>query len=228
MEIQTTVYSIIIVTIFILLLMVFVNYKLRKYDPLTKPKGIVLLVMMGIQAIENMTKDATNEKVAKQISPYIFTVIIYIFLANISGLLSIESPTSNFSVTLVLAAITCILIEIFAIKENGVKKYLLGYFEPFAPMIVINLISKVSTLMSLSLRLFGNVIAGSVLMSVIYQLLASISSAIPLVGNINIIAIVVAPALHFYFDLFSGAIQAYVFTMLTISFIGKELPSQEN
>ena len=149
MEIQTTVYSIIIVTIFILLLMVFVNYKLRKYDPLTKPKGIVLLVMMGIQAIENMTKDATNEKVAKQISPYIFTVIIYIFLANISGLFSIESPTSNFSVTLVLAAITCILIEIFAIKENGVKKYLLGYFEPFAPMIVINLISKVSTLMSL-------------------------------------------------------------------------------
>ena len=226
MEIQTTVYSIIIVTIFILLLMVFVNYKLRKYDPLTKPKGIVLLVMMGIQAIENMTKDATNEKVAKQISPYIFTVIIYIFLANISGLFSIESPTSNFSVTLVLAAITCILIEIFAIKENGVKKYLLGYFEPFAPMIVINLISKVSTLMSLSLRLFGNVIAGSVLMSVIYQLLASISSAIPLVGNIN--TIVVAPALHFYFDLFSGAIQAYVFTMLTISFIGKELPSQEN
>ena len=156
MEIQTTVYSIIIVTIFILLLMVFVNYKLRKYDPLTKPKGIVLLVMMGIQAIENMTKDATNEKVAKQISPYIFTVIIYIFLANISGLFSIESPTSNFSVTLVLAAITCILIEIFAIKENGVKKYLLGYFEPFAPMIVINLISKVSTLMSLSLRLFVN------------------------------------------------------------------------
>ena len=124
MEIQTTVYSIIIVTIFILLLMVFVNYKLRTYDPLTKPKGIVLLVMMGIQAIENMTKDATNEKVAKQISPYIFTVIIYIFLANISGLFSIESPTSNFSVTLVLAAITCILIEIFAIKENGVKKYL--------------------------------------------------------------------------------------------------------
>ena len=199
MEIQTTVYSIIIVTIFILLLMVFVNYKLRKYDPLTKPKGIVLLVMMGIQAIENMTKDATNEKVAKQISPYIFTVIIYIFLANISGLFSIESPTSNFSVTLVLAAITCILIEIFAIKENGVKKYLLGYFEPFAPMIVINLISKVSTLMSLSLRLFGNVIAGSVLMSVIYQLLASISSAIPLVGNINIIAIKIPIRHIFYF-----------------------------
>ena len=86
----------------------------------------------------------------------------------------------------------------------------------------------ISLPISLCLRLFGNVIAGSVLMSVIYQLLASISSAIPLVGNINIIAIVVAPALHFYFDLFSGAIQAYVFTMLTISFIGKELPSQEN
>ena len=70
MEIQTTVYSIIIVTIFILLLMVFVNYKLRKYDPLTKPKGIVLLVMMGIQAIENMTKDATNESIAYRTSVF--------------------------------------------------------------------------------------------------------------------------------------------------------------
>ncbi|MGN1399182.1 MAG: F0F1 ATP synthase subunit A [Erysipelotrichaceae bacterium] len=228
MEIQTTVYSIIIVTLFISLLMVFINYKLRKYDPLTEPKGIVLLVMMGIQIIENMTIDSTNEKVARQISPYMAIVIVYIFLSNISGLFAIEPPTSNLSVTLTLAAITCVLIEVFAIKENGVKRYLLGYFEPFAPMVVINLISKVSTLLSLSLRLFGNVIAGTVLMSVIYQLLALVSSAIPLVGNINIVAIFVAPVLHCYFDIFSGAIQAYVFTMLTISFIGKELPSEEN
>lgn len=226
MEIQTTVYSIIIVTMVIALLMVFINYKLRKFDPLSQPKGIVLLVMMGVQMIENMTREVTSEKVAKKLSPYMCITIVYIFLSNISGLFAIESPTANFSVTLSLALITCILIEYYAIKENGIKNYVVGLFEPFAPMVVINLISKVSTLLSLSLRLFGNVVAGSVMMSVVYQLLASISASIPIVGELNVVSIIVAPALHFYFDLFSGAIQAYVFTMLTISFIGKELPEE--
>ena len=63
-------------------------------------------------------------------------------------------------------------------------------------------------------------------MSVIYQMLAAISSKIPVIGQLNIAGILVAPVLHFYFDLFSGAMQAFIFMTLTISFIGKELPEK--
>ncbi len=226
MEIQTAVYSIIIITVFIALLLLYINRKLRQYDPLSEPKGIVLLVMMAAQTFDKMVSDKTDKKVAKYLTPYIMTVALYIFLSNIAGLFALETPTSNYSVTLTLAALTCILIEVFSFSERGVKGYIKSWFEPLAPFVVMNIMSKLSTLLSLSLRLFGNILSGGILMSVIYQMLAVISHKIPFIGDFNIVGVIVAPALHFYFDLFSGVMQAFIFITLTIAFIGKELPNK--
>lgn len=226
MEIQTAVYSIIIITVFIALLLLYINRKLRQYDPLSEPKGIVLLVMMAAQTFDKMVSDKTDKKVAKYLTPYIMTVALYIFLSNIAGLFALETPTSNYSVTLTLAALTCILIEVFSFSERGVKGYIKSWFEPLAPFVVMNIMSKLSTLLSLSLRLFGNILSGGILMSVIYQMLAVISHKIPFIGDFNIVGVIVAPALHFYFDLFSGVMQAFIFITLTVAFIGKELPNK--
>ena len=225
-EIQSAVYSIVIITLFMAILLVFINRKLVKYDPLSKPTGIVLLIIMYAQMIDNMVKSKTNEKVAKYLTPYIMTVAAYIFLSNISGLFSIETPTSKYSVTLALAAITCVLIEVFSFAARGPKGYLKSWMEPFAPFLVMNIMSKLSTLLSLSLRLFGNILSGSILMTVIYSMLGNISKAIPFIGEFNIVGVIVAPVLHFYFDLFSGVMQSFIFITLTVSFIGKELPSK--
>ena len=226
MVLQTSVYSIIIITITMAILLLFINKRLNQYNPLEKPKGIILLVLIFAQMIDKMVKEKTNERVAKYLTPYIMSVASYIFLSNISGLFSLETPTSNYSVTLVLGALTCILIEYYSFKERGSKGYVKSWFEPLAPFVLVNILSKISTLLSLSLRLFGNILSGGILMSVIYQMLGSISKMIPLIGNLNIMGIIVAPVLHFYFDLFSGIMQAYIFITLTISFIGKELPNQ--
>jgi len=204
----------------------YINKKLKEFDPLSEPKGIVLLVIMYAEMIDNMVKGKTNERVARYLTPYIMTVAVYIFLCNISGLFALETPTSNLSVTLVLAAVTCILIEVYSAKERGTKGYIKSWFEPFAPFVILNVMSKFSTLLSLSLRLFGNILSGGILMSVIYQMLGSISKMIPLIGKFNIVGVVIAPVLHFYFDLFSGVMQAFIFITLTISFIGKELPNK--
>lgn len=228
MQVQTTVYSILIVTVFMSILLLIINRILVKFDPLSKPKGIVLLMMIGVDFISKLIKGAIrDEKVSNTLIPYFFTIILYIFLSNIAGLFSIECPTSNYSVTLTLAAITCILIEVCSFKTKGGKKYVKGWFEPFAPFVVMNTISKLSTLLSLSLRLFGNILAGGILMSVIYQLFERISALVPVIGNINFVAIIIAPVLHFYFDLFSGVMQAYLFTNLSANFIGNELPSED-
>jgi F-type H+-transporting ATPase subunit a len=223
---QTTVFSILIITAVIIVFLIFVNGKLKKFDPMDEPKGIVLLMMVAVQTIDNMVKEKTNDEVAKTLTPYMLTVALYLFMANISGLFALETPTSNYSVTLVLAAITCILIEVYSAKARGTKSYIKTWFEPFAPFVVLNLFSKMSTLLSLSLRLFGNILSGGILMSVIYQMLASISKMIPFMGEFNIMGVLVAPVLHFYFDLFSGVMQAFIFITLTISFIGKELPKE--
>jgi F-type H+-transporting ATPase subunit a len=226
MKLQTTVYSIIIVTLFMAAVLFYVNRKLKDFDPLSEPKGVVLLMIMFAETIDNMVKGKTNERLARYLTPYIMTVAAYIFLANIAGLFALETPTSNLSVTLVLAGITCVLIEICAAKEKGSKDYIKSWFEPFAPFVILNVMSKFSTLLSLSLRLFGNILSGGILMSVIYQMLGAISRMIPVIGKFNIVGVAVAPVLHFYFDLFSGVMQAFIFITLTISFIGKELPNK--
>ena len=222
---QTTVLSIIIITVFMALLLLYINKKLKEFDPLSKPKGAVLLIIMLTQMIDKMVKEKTNERVAKYLTPYIMSVAAYIFLANIAGLFALETPTSNYSVTLILAAITCVLIEYYSSKERGGKNYIKSWFEPFAPFVILNIMSKFSTLLSLSLRLFGNILSGGILMSVIYQMLGSVSKMIPFIGQFNLFGVIIAPVLHFYFDLFSGLMQAYIFITLTISFIGKELPN---
>lgn len=228
MEVQKTVYSIVIVTIFISILLLIINRSLVKFDPLSKPKGIVLLFIMAVDFLNNLIHSAIKDKkVADKLIPYFLTIIFYIFFSNIAGLFSIECPTSNYSVTLTLAALTCILIEVCAFKVKGRKKYVKGWFEPFAPFVVMNAISKTATLLSLSLRLFGNILAGGILMNVIYQLFNQVSSLIPIIGQINFVAIVFAPVLHFYFDLFSGVMQAFLFTNLSAIFIGNELPQEE-
>ena len=223
---QTTILSIVIITIIMALLLLYINRKLNEYNPLDKPKGLVLIVIMFVETIDKMVKEKTNERVSKYLTPYIMSVAAYIFLSNIAGLFAIETPTSNYSVTLVLAALSCILIEVYSFKERGNKDYIKSWFEPLAPFVILNVLSKLSTLLSLSLRLFGNILSGGILMSVIYQMLGAVSSKLPLIGEFNIIGVVVAPVLHFYFDLFSGLMQAYIFITLTISFIGKELPNK--
>lgn len=228
MVLQKTVISIGLITLLMSIILVVINRVLVKFDPLDKPKGLVLVLMMFVDFVSGIVNAAIQDKkIADKLIPYFLTVILYVFLCNIAGLLSIECPTSNYSVTLTLAALTCILIEVCSIKAKGKKNYAKGWFEPFAPFVVMNLISRMSTLLSLSLRLFGNILAGSILMSVVYQMFDSISSLIPIFGGFNIVAVILAPVLHFYFDLFSGVMQAYLFTNLSANFIGNELPKEE-
>lgn len=226
MTVKPTVYYILVITAVISIFIIFLYSKLRKFNPLDEPKGLVLAAIMGVQFIDNMLRKDTNSEMTEKLGPYLATLFIYIFLSNIAGLFSIDPPTSSYSVTLTLAAITCVLIEYYSIKYNGIKNYIKSLFEPLAPFVIINLISKLGTLLSLSLRLFGNIIAGSILMSVIYQLFAMVSSVIPVIGKFNIVGVLIAPVLHVYFDLFSGAMQTYLFATLSVAFISNELPAE--
>ena len=224
MEIQDTVYYIIAITMAIIAILFYANIQIKKYDPLDKPKGIVLLLMMGVTTVDKMVNDQTNEIIAENLGPYIGTLTVYLVLSNISGLIGFDPPTANYSVTLTLAMITVFLIEKNAIKFNGLKNYLKGFFKPFAPFFLMNVVGKVAPLISMSMRLFGNIMTGGVIMGLVYSFTAMVSGLVPFLGFFNFVGVVVAPALHFYFDLFAGLIQTYIFISLTIAFIGKELP----
>ena len=141
---------------------------------------------------------------------YIGTIFIFILFSNISGLLGLRPPTADYGVTFPLGVLTFILIHFNQFKYQKPKDIWADMCSPLPPWLPIwfpiNVISEIAVPISLSLRLFANILSGTIMMALIYGLLGVIATAWP-------------AALHVYFDLFSGAIQTYVFCMLTMTYI---------
>ncbi len=224
--VQPHVISIIMVSIVLIVLMIAANRALTAFDPLDKPKGLVLLSLMAVETVDRLVLNDTNKTVAKNLGPYLGTLWGYLFLSCIWGLTGFDAPTGNYSVTLTMAIMTVFLVEFYSIKANGIKSYIHGLFEPIFLFLPMNLISKLSPVVSLSMRMFANILSGSLIMSLVYTATAWISSLFPVIGSFNFMGVIIAPILHTYFDLISGLLQTFIFTSLTIIFIGKELPSE--
>lgn len=146
---------------------------------------------------------------------YIGTIFIFILISNISGLLGLRPPTADYGVTFALGIITFTLIHFNKFKHQKVSGVLKGLCEPWPIWAPINIISDLAVPISLSLRLFANILSGTAIMALIYALL-------------NKFAVIWPAALHVYFDLFSGAIQTYVFCMLTMTYITDACTTEEN
>src|SRR5699024_12533347 len=98
------------------------------------------------------------------------------------------------------------------------------FFDSFSFFLFLNIFVQIAPLLSLSFRLFGNVVAGSTIMSLLYMFTGWVSQFVPFIGEFNFFGVIVAPVLHLYFDLFSGFLQAFLFISLTIIFIVVETP----
>ncbi len=143
---------------------------------------------------------------APRFANYISTIFIFILCSNLSGLLGLRPPTADYGTTFALGVTTFVLIHFNKFKHQKVSGVLKGLCEPWVIWAPINVIGDFAVPVSLSLRLFANILSGTVIMALIYTLLSKI-------------AIIWPGALHVYFDIFSGAIQTYVFCMLTMTYI---------
>ena len=148
----------------------------------------------------------------------IATIFIFIWVSNISGLFGLRPPTADYGTTLALALITFVMIHYNEVKYNSPKDLWISKTSPLPPWLPlwlpINIISDIAVPISLSLRLFANVLSGTIIMALMY-------------GMVNRFAYVWPAALHVYFDLFSGTIQTYVFTMLTMTFVSGAIGDSE-
>ena len=231
MTVQSDVYVIILLTLIIGIGIILISKKLDSTDPLEKPKGIIVPVILGVQTVYNAVRSNVGTKTADRLTPYILVLWIYIFLSNIVSLFGLSSPTANLSVTLLLAFITWVLIQITELKYGGFGAYLHSFIEPLPVMLPMNIIGKFSTMCSMALRLFGNITCGGIMMQLIYsgtQILSNmIAGWFGAQGNVfNFAAPIIAPILHAYFDLFAGFIQTLVFVTLTMVLIGNDMPDE--
>jgi len=169
------------------------------------PKGFQNVVELIVEKLDGMTS-ATMGKHAAPFRNYIGTIFIFILVCNISGLLGLRPPTADYGTTLPLGLLTFTLIHFNKFKYQKVSGVIKGLCDPWPFWAPINMIGDIAVPISLSLRLFANILSGTVMMALVYGLLSKIAFFWP-------------AALHVYFDLFSGAIQTYVFCMLTMTYI---------
>lgn len=207
--ITTTHVSILIVMIVLLVFAVIAKRKMKNPDEI--PGGFQNAVEMIVEMLDKMVHGSMG-KYAGKFANYIGSIFLFIFVSNISGLFGLRPPTADFGVTLPLGIMTFAIIQYNNIRYNKFGA-LTGLFKPLPFLFPINLIGEIAVPFSLSLRLFGNILSGTVMMSLIYTLLAPIAIGWP-------------GFLHIYFDIFSGAIQTYVFCMLTMVFVTDKLPGE--
>ncbi|ROR30675.1 F-type H+-transporting ATPase subunit a [Mobilisporobacter senegalensis] len=170
------------------------------------PTGPQIYVEALVGFINNFFEDILGEE-GKRYIPYLGTVIIYIACANLIGIIGITPPTKDLNVTAGLAIMSIILIEYSGIHAKGGKGYLKSFAEPMALLAPINILEIIIRPLSLCMRLFGNVLGAFVVMELI-----------------KIVAPAIVPIpLSFYFDVFDGLIQAYVFVFLTSLFIKEKM-----
>lgn len=206
-----------VIVVLLTILSLYIHSKIKKADIHDKPTGILHIVEIAVDAINGLTTQ-TMGKHNLGFAPYMLTLAAFLFCANLSGLLGFVPPTSDYNVTLALALITFVMIHFFSVKTKGIGGYFKQYAEPIAILTPINILGELANPISLSFRLFGNILSGVLIMSLVYQGLGLVSQfLIP----------VVAWPLHGYFDVFSGLLQTFIFVMLSMTYINSNMADPE-
>ena len=156
--------------------------------------------------LEKFVIGMTGEE-GKAFVPYLCSVLLYIGFANLIGLCGVKPPTKDLNVTAALAIMSMCLIEFSGIKKNGMKHWVKHFAEPIPIVAPIMILEIVIRPLSLCMRLFGNMLAGFVVMELL-------KAVVPLIVPIPV---------SFYFDIFDGLLQAYVFVFLTSLFMMEEM-----
>jgi F-type H+-transporting ATPase subunit a len=154
------------------------------------------------------------------------TLLMYIFVSNMLGLpfaividhnLWWKSPTADPAITLTLAVMVVVLSHYYGIKMRGFSAYTKDYFKPMAFLFPLKIIEEFANTLTLGLRLYGNIYAGEILLS----LLAGLATT----GFLGTIGAAIPMLLWQGFSIFVGAIQAFIFTMLTMVYLSHKVSS---
>lgn len=205
----TTHVSLLIICVGLIVLALVTRCRLR--DTEGKPNALQNAMEFVVETLDNMVQGSMGKN-GLRYRNYIGVLFLFLIFSNLSGLLGLRPPTADYGVTFPLGVITFVLIQYNNVKYNKFGA-VTDLFKPLPFLFPINLIGELAVPFSLSLRLFGNVLSGTVIMALIYGLLSKVAFLWPGV-------------LHIYFDIFSGAIQTYVFCMLTMVFMNNKMPQE--
>lgn len=199
--------AIIMAWIVIALLVIFGFLASRKQERL--PGTLQIFGEMIVTALYGLTEDALDKKLARKYAPLVCALFLFLLLSNWIGMIPhMHEPTKDLNTPLSLGIMGFVIAHAAGIRSKGFKAYIKEYFQPIFFMMPLNVIGELAKIVSISFRLFGNIMGGSIIILVVSYLVYSV---------------LLPPFLSAFFGLFVGAVQAFVFTMLTVVYISVQV-----
>jgi len=176
-----------------------ITRKLKKDIQISRWQCILEMIVIGIK---NQIKEIGLNKPEKFIG-FIGTLFLFITLSNLCIIFpGYEAPTGSLSTTAALAICVFLAVPFFGISESGIMGYLKSYLQPTFIMLPFNIISEISRTLALAIRLFGNIMSGGMIVTILLS-----------------IAPLIFPVLMTILGLITGIVQAYIFSILAIVYI---------
>ncbi|MCT1901172.1 F0F1 ATP synthase subunit A [Oceanobacillus sojae] len=205
-----------------LIVFVFCVWGSRKLQ--MKPKGLQNFMEWAVEFVRGIIKDNMDWRTGRVFLPLGLTLIFYILVSNLVGVATVgvvghdlwwKSPTADAGLTLALSTMIIVLTHYYGIKVRGTKAYLKTFVSPVPFMLPFKIVEEFTNTLTLGLRLFGNLYAGEVLLGLLVGMATSsifgfLGAAIPMLAWQG-------------FSVFIGAIQSYVFVMLTMVYMSHKV-----
>lgn len=174
------------------------------------PEGLQNVMEIVLDFISSFVTDVTGPK-GEVIIPYIGTVAMYLVVANVIGAFGISPPTRDINIAASLAVLTMAYVIYSSIRARGFKGWLKSFTEPLSIILPFKILDIFTRPLSLAVRLFGNIMAGFIIMELVK----------------GIVPVIVPSFLSLYFDFFDGLIQAVVFSLLTVMYVHEGIEKME-
>lgn len=208
----------------LILIALWIRRAIRKNEDV--PNGVQNVIEMVVEMLDKFAI-STMGRHGAQFATFYAGMFLFLLVSNISGLFIgpgeyfygnpegpvfgfMRPPTADIATTLALALTTFFMTQGFGIKSKGIGNWAKGLTEPMWPLTPLNVIGELANPVSLSFRLFGNILGGTIIMGLYYNLPWFMTIGIPV-------------ALHGYFDIFAGVLQAFIFVMLSMTFVSSAM-----
>lgn len=189
-----------------------------------KPTGVQVVMEMILDFVKGIINDTMDWKTGRLFLPLAITLFLFILVGNTLGVITTiivndqvwwTSPTADPVITLTLSTTIILLSHYYGLKLRGTKHYFKSYITPVWYLFPIKLVEEFANTLTLGLRLFGNIFAGGVLLTLLVQLTKS--------GILGFIGGAIPFIVWQGFSIFIGAIQAFIFTMLSMVYISHKV-----
>lgn len=194
-----------VITLVMMVVLTIVGLRVSRLKTHEVPTGFTLIMVNLVEMVNNNQRDFFK-KHWRKFTPLLFTILLFLSLANTASLFGLTAPLSNMAVAIGFSLFAFLSIQLSALWIKKPKQRAKDLMDPHPLFLPINLIGEVSTPFAMGLRLFGNLISGSVIAIFIYYI-------------VGWLGIFIGPFLHAIFDIFFGIVQAYVYYMLLSIFI---------